>query len=800
MVRSRPFTIRLKCDVPGKTQPLVLGLDPGRANIGLAVVNERGECVFAAEVRTGNHAVTRHVAERADHRHQRRYCARVRRRRRARRSGACFDARRVQFPKHVEGNVHLDCRGHEAKFANRRNAGGWPSPSARQLVAVHRLAVVRVKELLPVTSVVVEWTVLNFGNEEPRTREATCAMCGAPTEETHHVVPRRFGGANGGRNLIDLCAACHHALHVGRAPVPRWGEFRRGTVVLLSACTRQIVTEVGNVCPVDRVVAGAQTAGRLKVLGLPKSHAADAVAIATWGLSEFAEGTRVAMPKQVHELCRYTRSSAKRIHKLGRRVYSLDGAQVAVGRHRATAQPEPSLEDVVDEWHSQGVGEHEVRRRIRRLMVEPAHRVYRDCFGERWARSGDLVVVHDELACMGKVIHYVDIALMTSDRGVVLHGGRWASRANCRVVARRSLEFTQDAPRDNAARAGRVATWFVSVAGLKVSRQAEDECIRIEHRTRGELEAGARLLRRVGVDGVDTATLRKALQLAVRVVRYTELTMCTDTGDLFFTEDDGAAWADCPQGKLNVAKHTGSATVGLHWASVPRRALSAEQVQRIHPPRGLLELLGRPPEKAAAGVAKPRRPCRPVAWLVDGRRLPGNAVVGQEFVKTDGGRWLVEIWADRTVYVATGDDLGHVWSAFTCTSMHSRGVDYEVVAVSRDVHGRAEARALTMSRRAELETAGYTIICPPKQSTAATRARNARMAWICVDTGEVFASVRQAADAHGLTDRQVFGAVRYHTGRAGGLTWREVPVDGLDAAGQAEWEAALTRLAGCEQG
>lgn len=44
------------------------------------------------------------------------------------------------------------------------------------------------------------------------TRENTsCHFCkgGDGVTETHHIVPRRFGGSNDGENLVELCPTCH---------------------------------------------------------------------------------------------------------------------------------------------------------------------------------------------------------------------------------------------------------------------------------------------------------------------------------------------------------------------------------------------------------------------------------------------------------------------------------------------------------------------------------------------------------------------------------------------------------------
>lgn len=36
-----------------------------------------------------------------------------------------------------------------------------------------------------------------------------CAMCGAPAEEVHHVLPIREGGSHDWDNLQALCSRCH---------------------------------------------------------------------------------------------------------------------------------------------------------------------------------------------------------------------------------------------------------------------------------------------------------------------------------------------------------------------------------------------------------------------------------------------------------------------------------------------------------------------------------------------------------------------------------------------------------------
>lgn len=57
VVTSKPFTIQLLYETDDVVQPLYLGIDPGRTNIGVAVVKADGTAVFTAHLETRNLAV-----------------------------------------------------------------------------------------------------------------------------------------------------------------------------------------------------------------------------------------------------------------------------------------------------------------------------------------------------------------------------------------------------------------------------------------------------------------------------------------------------------------------------------------------------------------------------------------------------------------------------------------------------------------------------------------------------------------------------------------------------------------------
>ena len=68
VVERKPFTIQLLYETDNITQPLIMGIDPGRTNIGVSVITENGNCVFSAEVETRNKDIPKLMESRKAHR------------------------------------------------------------------------------------------------------------------------------------------------------------------------------------------------------------------------------------------------------------------------------------------------------------------------------------------------------------------------------------------------------------------------------------------------------------------------------------------------------------------------------------------------------------------------------------------------------------------------------------------------------------------------------------------------------------------------------------------------------------
>lgn len=88
VVTSKPFTIQLLYETDDVVQPLYLGIDPGRTNIGVAVVKTDGTAVFTAHLETRNKEIPKLMQGRKKARRTRRTNGRrCRRQRRAKANG-----------------------------------------------------------------------------------------------------------------------------------------------------------------------------------------------------------------------------------------------------------------------------------------------------------------------------------------------------------------------------------------------------------------------------------------------------------------------------------------------------------------------------------------------------------------------------------------------------------------------------------------------------------------------------------------------------------------------------------------
>lgn len=430
VVCNNPFTIQLQYEPETKvTQPVVLGIDPGRTNIGLSAVTEDGECLYSAKVTTRNKEIVTLMSNRKAHRQASRRGERLRRKRRAK---ACNTTTDRDLSRVIIGcNEPIrpkDIINTESKFANRKRPEGWLTPTATQLLRTHLNAVAKVQKILPVTSVVLEINRFSFmALDNPNIKKweyqrgplygkgsvndavddmqhGRCLLCGEAVTQHHHIVPVHEGGSNTFGNIVGLCDACHEAVHKDTKTAAKLKKQKAGlnkkygALSVLNQIIPYLVQELAELFPNEIYITnGLSTKQFRDRYGLSKDHNIDAYAIACCVLDDLLV---IHPPKVCFAIHQYRRHNRARVKHLRERVYKLDGVKVATNRRKRMDQKSDSLED----WYNNAVatyGLEEAERMRSKLRVVPSYRAYNDMErilpgavfmyeGDRYVKKGQL--------------------------------------------------------------------------------------------------------------------------------------------------------------------------------------------------------------------------------------------------------------------------------------------------------------------------------------------------------------------------------------------------------------------------
>lgn len=279
VVSREPLTIRLRFETTEYTQPATVGIDTGSQTVGIAAVTN-GEVVLQAEV----HLRT-DIKGKLDQRRQ------YRRTRRSRKT-----------------------RYRPARFAHRCRPEDWLAPSLQSKAQATVKAVRWVTTLLPVHQVKVE--VGSFDTQKMQNPEITgvtyqqgvlygylvreyvltkwkrqCSYCrrtGVPLQ-LEHIVPKARGGSDRVSNLALACEPCNRekgtqtAAEFGYPQVQAQAKSPLKDAAHVSSIKTRVIHDLQAIFGEKQVCLayGYETKyKRIQMLGLPKSHANDAVAIA----------------------------------------------------------------------------------------------------------------------------------------------------------------------------------------------------------------------------------------------------------------------------------------------------------------------------------------------------------------------------------------------------------------------------------------------------------------------------------------------------------------------------------------
>ena len=242
VVRAKPFTIQLLYETNDVVQPLYLGIDPGRTNIGVAVVKANGTAVFTAHLETRNKEIPKLMQDRKKARRARRTNGRRCRRQRRAKANGTISKKCVKQTTAQNGSVSkrakdigvikrrlpgcekdvlcIGIKNKETKFTNRTRPEGWLTPTANQLLQTHINLVKKIQKFLPISDVVLEVNKFAFMRlDNPNIQkwqyqqgplykkeslesavseiqEHHCLFCKKPIDHYHHVVPQHKNGSN----------------------------------------------------------------------------------------------------------------------------------------------------------------------------------------------------------------------------------------------------------------------------------------------------------------------------------------------------------------------------------------------------------------------------------------------------------------------------------------------------------------------------------------------------------------------------------------------------------------------------
>ncbi|CAG0997713.1 hypothetical protein METP3_03077 [Methanosarcinales archaeon] len=278
VVKRTPFTIQLKYATGETKQEITLGVDSGFENIGLSAITEKKE-VYSAEVKL-RYDIVKLNSERRQYRRARR-------------------GRKTWY--------------RPPRFDNRKKPEGWLAPSIQHKLDSHIKLINKVKQLLPVTKIVIEvaafdiqkiknleisgteyqngvqkdsWNVREYVlNRDDHTCQACKGKSKDPILETHHIISRQIGG-DSPDNLLTLCQTCHTKVSKGKLKldIKLPTGFKPETFMSIVRWKMvNILRDAGNIV---NHTYGYITKFERIASGLDKSHNTDAFVIAGGTMQE----------------------------------------------------------------------------------------------------------------------------------------------------------------------------------------------------------------------------------------------------------------------------------------------------------------------------------------------------------------------------------------------------------------------------------------------------------------------------------------------------------------------------------
>ena len=278
---TMPFIIQLNYETTEYSQHQKLNVDSGSGKAGYAVTNENNGVVYMSEVENRND-----ISEKMDGR-----------------------------SKHRRGKRNRNIRYRKPRFDNRKNStkNNRFSPTMRSKFDSHEKEINFICKIMPIAEIVIETATfnphalknpdvlkdlslyqkgINFGyantkayvldrdNYKCQNPKCKCKTK-RPKLEVHHIIFKRNGGSDEPENLITLCKDCHDEIHeevfILKLKGKKKGQLKHATQM------NSIRIQLLKCFPKAKETFGFITKEYRQLLGLPKEHYYDAVAIGSGG-------------------------------------------------------------------------------------------------------------------------------------------------------------------------------------------------------------------------------------------------------------------------------------------------------------------------------------------------------------------------------------------------------------------------------------------------------------------------------------------------------------------------------------
>ena len=379
-----PFTIQLKYENIPVLHPVTLAEDPGRTNIGVAVLSPLGDLMFTAVIEARNKEINKLMADRKAHRQASRRGERRARQRLAKKYSTMIKAGMAmrKLPQYA-ANKFVTCtfiRHTEARFCNRKRRQDWLTPTVNHLVQTHLNVIKKISRYLPVTNIAIEvnrFTFMQMENPDisgvdfqngplkgfndvkaaiHEQQHGKCLMCKNDIEHFHHMVPRSKGGSDAIQNQVGLCPKCHAKAHTDTSFRKKLEDKKSGLLKKYGALSslNQAIPFICNGLLEEygeehvHFCTGKETSLIRTSLGYEKTkdnqmHEVDAYCI---GLA--AIGTDTARPprfENVYRIKQFRRQDRSIIHHQTERSYYLGKQKIATNRKPRFEQTGDSLSD-----------------------------------------------------------------------------------------------------------------------------------------------------------------------------------------------------------------------------------------------------------------------------------------------------------------------------------------------------------------------------------------------------------------------------------------------------------------------